>query len=60
MSELNDRINTASKFTGEQTGIPQKDQSQQVSIGFDWAKRLESKPVPEPIKLMAPIVPVAN
>jgi hypothetical protein len=57
---LNDQIDTASKFAPAPAGIPQKDQSQQISVGLEWAKRLESRPAPEPIKTLTPIVPVAN
>lgn len=57
---LNDKIDTASKFTAPAAGIPQKDQSEQVSIGLEWAKRLESRPAPDPVKTLTPIIPVAN
>jgi len=57
---LNDQIDTASKYTAATEGIPQKDQSAQVGIGLEWAKRLESRPAPEPIKTLTPIVPVAS
>jgi len=57
---LNDQIDTASKFAAAPSGVPQKDQSQQVSVGLEWAKRLESRPAPEPVKTLTPIVPVAN
>ena len=57
---LNDQIDTAVKFTAASQGVPVKDQSEQMKMGLDWAKRLESQPPPEPVKTLVPIVPVAN
>jgi hypothetical protein len=57
---LNNQIDIASKFTAPPQGVPVKDQSEQMRVGLDWAKRLESQPPPEPIKTLVPIIPVAN
>jgi len=57
---LNDQIDTATKFAAAPQGIPVKDQSEQISVGLEWAKRHESQPPPEPIKTLTPIIPVAN
>jgi hypothetical protein len=57
---LNSQIDIASKFATAPQGVPVKDQSEQMRVGLDWAKRLESQPPPEPIKVLTPIVPVAN
>jgi hypothetical protein len=57
---LNDQIDTASKFTTPPVGVPQKDQSAQIGIGLEWAKRVESRPAPEPIKTLTPIYPIPN
>jgi len=57
---LNDQIDTATKYTAASQGVPVKDQSEQVSVGLEWAKRLESRPAPEPVKTLIPIIPLAN
>lgn len=58
--KLNDQIDIAAKFTAAPQGVLVKDQSEQARVGLDWAKRLESAAPPEPIKTLAPIVPIAN
>ncbi len=58
--KLNEQIDIAAKFTAAPQGVPVKDQSEQTTVGLEWAKRLESQAPTEPIKTLPPIVPIAN
>ena len=59
---LNDYIGTSNQFTSVPDKIPDINRQEQVSYGMEMAQRAaqQAQVAPEPVKVMPPIMPVAN